>query len=547
MWTRREFAKALGASGVAAAFPPAARASADPDVSLRLVAAPARAQIFAGDETPVLRFTGEVLSGRPDALKASGSYLGPTLELQRGERVRIEFENRLAERSIVHWHGMIVPDVADGHPRFAIAPGGRYVYEFTVQNPAGTYLYHPHPHGRTGHQVYHGLAGLLIVREPAERDMGLPSAPFELPLVIQDRRVADGNRLAFKQSMMDDMNGVLGDTVLVNGQPDAAFKVAPRSYRMRLANVSNARIYKLAWSDGRPLTVIGTDNGLLSAEVGPQERPYVVLAPFERIELLEDFGRWRGGADLALVSQSFSVGSGMMGGGMMGGGMMGGGMMGGGMMGGGMMGGGMMGGGMMGGNAGRGMGGMMGGGMGGMMGGGAQQGDELVVARFAVSGGSALRAEPLRLTVMPPAREEDPALELSTELTLAHMRGLLNGRGFAMGSVVAADEQLPVGRPVVWTFTNPAAQMMAMPHPMHIHGVRFRVIERSGGGRAGRGLADGIVDAGYKDTFLVLPGERVRILVTPTEPGLFMYHCHNLEHEDGGMMRNVLFESKPGA
>jgi len=517
MWTRREFVKTVGAGSLVAAFPHAARSAADPDVSLRLVAAPSRARIFAGPETPVLRFSGEVLSGRRDALTASGNYLGPTLELRRGERVRIVLENRLTEPTIVHWHGMLVPEAADGHPRFAIAPGERYVYQFTVRNPAGTYLYHPHPHGRTGHQVYHGLAGLLIVREPAERDAGLPAGAFELPLVIQDRRVASGNRLAFKRTMMDDMNGVLGDTVLVNGRPDAAFEVAPRTYRLRLANVSNARVYKLAWSDGRPLTVIGTDNGLLSAADGPLERPYVVLAPFERIELLEDFGRRRAGAELALVSRAFAVGGGMMGGGMMGGGMMGGG-------------------------GSRGMGGMMGG----MMGDGAQQGDELVVARFAVAGGSTSRAEPLRLPVVPPARESDPALELQTELSFQHMRGLLNGRRFEM-SGVADDERLPLGRPVLWTFSNPATQMMAMPHPMHIHGVRFRVVERSGGRGAGRDLAEGIVDAGFKDTFLILPGERVRVRLTLTEPGLFMYHCHNLEHEDGGMMRNVMFGADAAA
>jgi bilirubin oxidase len=54
-------------------------------------------------------------------------------------------------------------------------------------------------------------------------------------------------------------------------------------------------------------------------------------------------------------------------------------------------------------------------------------------------------------------------------------------------------------------------------------------------------LRDGLIDVGFKDTFLIFPGERVRVLVAPTEPGLFMYHCHNLEHEDGGMMRNCRF------
>ena len=54
---------------------------------------------------------------------------------------------------------------------------------------------------------------------------------------------------------------------------------------------------------------------------------------------------------------------------------------------------------------------------------------------------------------------------------------------------------------------------------------------------------EGVVDAGFKDTFLIFPGERVRVHVVPTEPGLFMYHCHNLEHEDAGMMRNCSFDT----
>lgn len=83
---------------------------------------------------------------------------------------------------------------------------------------------------------------------------------------------------------------------------------------------------------------------------------------------------------------------------------------------------------------------------------------------------------------------------------------------------------------------------MPMPHPMHIHGVRFRVIERSGG-HVPRDLRDGIIDTGFKDVVGVFAGERVRVEVTPTIPGLFMVHCHNLEHEDGGMMRSVLFEA----
>jgi bilirubin oxidase len=453
-------------------------------------------------------------------VRASESYLGPVLDLQRGERVRIHFVNRTGDPSIVHWHGMLVPEAADGHPHLAVRSGAEYVYEFTVRNPAGTYLYHPHPHGRTGRQVYSGLAGLLIVREPAEQELGLPPRQYELNLVLQDRRVGSDNQFIFQRMMMDEMSGVLGDQVLVNGTPRAAFKVEPRTYRLRLANVSNARIYKLAWSDGRPLHVIAADNGLFSRTEGIQVRPYVVLAPFERVEVIEDFGTRRGGAEVALVSDEFadSMMDNMMNGMMGRGGMMDRGM------------GGMMD---------RGMGGMMGGGMGGMM--GAGQGKGLLAARFTVAAGSGAASALPRLPE-PGSQARAGKHELYTELVFRHMRGLLNGRAFDTHDMtaVAADERLPVGEASVWTFSNDGGGMMSMSHPMHIHGVRFRVLERSRGA-APADLREGLVDTGYKDTFLIFPGEQVRLLVAPAEPGLFMYHCHNLEHEDGGMMRNCLF------
>jgi len=512
MWTRRNMLQALGAgAGIVAAPWPlrAAMAAAAPDLVLRLTAAPDTVHIRSGGDTAVLRYTGQVLRGRADALRPSSSHLGPTLEFRRGERVRIEFRNRLAEPSIIHWHGMIVPEAADGHPRFAVGPGGEYVYDFTVRNPAGTYLYHPHPHGLTGGQVYRGLAGLVIVREAEERAWGLPGREHELALVIQDRRLGGDNRLVFKRMMMDDMNGVLGDTVLVNGTADAAFRVAPRPWRLRLANASNARIYKLAWSDGRPMRVIATGNGVLSAAEGVQTRPYVVLGPFERVELLEDFGTRPAGSEVALVSREFA-GLGMTD--MMGGGMMDG--------------------------MGDMMRGMMGGGMEGMMRGmrGPAQGEALTVARFTVMSGTRSAGDALRLP--PAAAALEPEHEVHTRLAFRHMRGFLNGRRFEMEGV-ADDERLPVGRGTVWTFANDGGGM-AMAHPMHIHGVRFRVVERSAGG-VPESLREGLVDAGGKDTFLIFPGERVRLRVAPTEAGLFLYHCHNLEHEDGGMMRNCRF------
>jgi len=88
--------------------------------------------------------------------------------------------------------------------------------------------------------------------------------------------------------------------------------------------------------------------------------------------------------------------------------------------------------------------------------------------------------------------------------------------------------------------------MMSMAHPIHLHGQQFQIVSRSISGDEEADYAtvrEGFIESGLKDTVLVMPGERVRI-IKPFQDfkGLFMYHCHNLEHEDMGMMRDFLVE-----
>jgi len=120
----------------------------------------------------------------------------------------------------------------------------------------------------------------------------------------------------------------------------------------------------------------------------------------------------------------------------------------------------------------------------------------------------------------------------------------LNGRTFEMTGV-ASDEQVRLGTTEIWEFVNGGGVvggMMSLPHPIHMHGQQFQVLDRSvnsGGRRAWEAVKDGYVDGGWKDTVLVMPGERVRVVRRFADfTGLFLYHCHNLEHEDMGMMRN---------
>jgi FtsP/CotA-like multicopper oxidase with cupredoxin domain len=122
-------------------------------------------------------------------------------------------------------------------------------------------------------------------------------------------------------------------------------------------------------------------------------------------------------------------------------------------------------------------------------------------------------------------------------LTFMQMNWLIDGRVFDMEDVAAAETVAP-GSTHIWELVNEINPMgMAMAHPIHVHGTQFRVLSRTGG--TVNALREGINDAGWTDTVLVLPGESVRVQVTFSKhPGLYLYHCHILEHEDMGMMRN---------
>ena len=287
-----------------------------PDVEIALTAQTAEVPILPGAATRVLKYTGKLLKGPQAAIKQLPGYLGPILNLEQGQRVRIFFYNQLPEPCVTHWHGMHVPQIMDGHPMYAILQGEQYVYEFEVKTPAGTNWCHSLTHEMTARQVYQGLTGLITITDEAERKLDLPSGEFDIPLVIQDRSFTSGNQLHYSLTMRQRMQGFLGDTILVNGQRNHVIPVKTRAYRLRILNGSNARIYKLGWSDGSPITAIGTDGGLLEK---PETFPYIMLSPAERVELWVDFSGHKTGSELALQTlpyQGFSMG---MGGGIRGG------------------------------------------------------------------------------------------------------------------------------------------------------------------------------------------------------------------------------------
>lgn len=508
--SRREFLQQVGGATVAAIVGPSAlleascgRAEAGrpadavqkrdtqdlgftPDVEIALRAVRSKAQLVPGSASDVWTFQGQVLRGPATSLvDVPSGALGPIFQVRRGQKLRVVFQNEIPEPTIVHWHGLHVPAAMDGHPRYAIGQGHLYVYEFEVRNQAGTYWYHAHPDMRTGPQVYRGMAGLFVVHDSSEDALPLPRDAFDLPLVIQDRSFDADNQLFYAPSPMDAMNGWLGDRVLVNGVGDYTRWIAPRVYRLRILNGSNSRIYRLAWADGTPLTVIGTDGGLLER---PVERAYVMLGPAERLELWADFSGRAVGSDLRLVSLGFEGGGGM--------------------------------------------------GMGPMRR-VVQQGAPLPILTLKVDStkkGNERLPLPAKLIPFERYQEADAINRQTPRRVLPTMQAMswgINGRKFRLDKV-AADEHAKLGMLEVWDFDNANAGMggmgmqrgsgmggmmgrgtmggmggmmgMTMPHPIHVHGGQFQVLRREGVAHAG------YVDEGWKDTVLLMPGERAKIL-----------------------------------
>jgi len=236
-----------------------------------LTAGVAKARFADGLDTPILAYNGE--------------SPGPIIQVTEGDRVHIAFRNAIPNQaSTIHWHGMPVPADQDGNPMDAVASGDRRTYEFTLpEGSAASYWYHPHPHGLTAEQVYRGLAGAFLVKPKVDP---IPAAYGDTVLFLTDLRLAADGSLP-EQSMADLMNGRVGDQVLVNGQKKPVLTVQSGTRRrFRLFNATNARFLRLTFGDA-PMTIIGSDGGLLAAPV--QGATEILLSPAERAEVVVAF------------------------------------------------------------------------------------------------------------------------------------------------------------------------------------------------------------------------------------------------------------------
>ena len=456
-----------------------------------VVAKPGVASIIPGTQTPIWGW--------------NGHYPGPTFLARRDRTVVMRVVNSLPEIISLHCHGGHTPPDSDGVPMLSFsrndtfAPGAlvgsrTYVYPNDNDFPA-TMWYHDHGHDVTGPNVYRGLAGFFLLgpsdKESDDRfracDAALPSGygRYDIPLVFQDRRFNADGTLLYNTF---DHDGFIGDRFLVNGAIQPYMPVARRKYRFRWLNGSNSRHYELFLSTGDRFVQIGTDGALLPE---PVERTSIRMTPAERYEVVIDFSRYPIGSKVYLVNC-------------------------------------------------------------------------LQQAEGSKPDGLVALAEGTPLVEFRVHRdEEDPStipLDLNPEVT-RYINTYLNlanpvnpgvpipTRRFDFGRINGAwaindrffdqnrvDVVEKLNTQSLWSLTNSSGGWV---HPIHIHDMMFRIIHRNG-----RAPHPG--EAGLKDVFNVGEHETVQVMAWWTGPkniGRYVFHCHNLEHEDMAMMG--IFEVVP--
>jgi spore coat protein A, manganese oxidase len=381
-------------------------------------------------------------------------------------------------RSVVHLHGGKTPSESDGYPEEWYVPGESRTYYYPNQQEPALLWYHDHAMGITRLNIYAGLLGLHVIRDQAERQLNLPDGEYEIPLVLFDRHIQLDGQLSYPVSRNPEhpwISEVRGEVPLVNGKIFPYLEVEPRKYRIRVLNASNGRLFRLSLSPDVEVHQIGSDQGLLPAPVALN---HVVLSPAERADLVIDFAAHRG-TRIVLADDAFPE----------------------------------------------------------LM--------EFRVGQSKVSDPSSLPS-----SLRPVPRIGESSAVKTRWLTLDELTN--GGKGASMGMLLnktpwhmPISEKPTLGTTEIWELANMTEDI----HPIHLHLVRFQILDRRPFD-AYHYSTTGILhytssatppdpeEMGWKDTVRV-NGRTVTRIIVPFMgyTGLYVWHCHNLEHEDNEMMR----------
>lgn len=427
-----------------------------------------------------------------DTLGINQNYLGPTIRTRRNSELNLSYRNTLSEGVSIHGHGLHVPGNVDGGPQLEIPPGGIWQPSLSIVQPAATCWYHSHTHGKTGDQVYRGLAGMIIIDDDDSDAMDLPRryGIDDLPIILQDRTFDSKGQFVYKPEEADE-DGWLGETVLINGAIAPLVADVPAGkVRLRVLNGANARFYVLAFADNRTFYKIATDGGLLEApvpmttmEMSPGERCEIVVdlsdgASAELLTLFEDeVDEAEDGVvdNLAALLTGFNAGT------------------------------------------------------------------PQASLTLKVDQGLAANTAPLPEKLATIERPKPHQIKNRREFVLemgeggggehqghgghAHMDMTINGVVMDMNVI---NERVKRG---IWERWRVRSNQGA--HPFHVHGCSFLIEQMEG-------EAVSLDQQGWKDTVVLDDDDWSEFVVQfnheATEQHPYMYHCHILEHEDRGMM-----------
>ena len=417
---------------------------------------------------------------------ANGNILGPTLVLNQGDFVNFSVTNQLVDTTTIHWHGLHVSPDNDGGPHTTIPPNTTWTPNFTIMDKAATYWYHPHLHHFTDKHVSKGIAGMIIVKDSIEAALNLPRryGVDDFPLIIQTKDF-DANNQIVVHSNSDDV-------VMVNATIDPFLNVPAQVVRYRILNGSSQRSFYLGLSNNQTFYQIASDGGLLST---PVQLTRLLISPGERAEILIDYSNMNGQA-VYLKSYASQLPNGIYGAT----------------------------------NPGMGAGMTLNG-----YNPNPLNGADFNILRFNVGAQTTTPVTSIPTNLTTVSALSQSIANTTRTLTFYPVSmgpNQLNGNFLINGvsmDLNVLNYTIPLNNTEIWQLTNQSA----ISHPFHIHDVQFYILTRNG-------VTPPVNEQGRKDVVLVKPQETVRFIAKFEDFSNiavpYMYHCHLLTHEDGGMM-----------
>ena len=214
----------------------------------------------------------------------NGSSPGPTIQVNQGDRVRVVVENHLPEATAIHWHGLEVPYAMDGMPYISqrpIAPGSRYVYEFTIHQN-GTFFYHSH----SPMQQMMGMVGMVILH-PSQAHT--PVVDHDFGIVLQEWAVLPNNTVPNTANM--EWNWLTFNGVVSPMTTPLIVRLGSR-VRIRLVNIGMD--HHPVHLHGHTFVVTGTEAGRQPETTwGPANTVLVGVAQARDVEFMANNpGEW---------------------------------------------------------------------------------------------------------------------------------------------------------------------------------------------------------------------------------------------------------------